>query len=49
MEGSKVNYTQILEQMLNFSNQQHVVKDQTIKGLQEKVADLEKQLAEKGK
>jgi hypothetical protein len=42
-----VNHTQILEQLLNFSLQQHVIKDQTIEGLQKRVAELEKQLADR--
>jgi hypothetical protein len=41
-----MNQQQILEQFLNFSMQQHAVKDQEIDGLKKQVADLQKQLAE---
>lgn len=42
-----MNQQQILEQFLNFSMQQHAIKDQTIADLQKRVAELEKQLADK--
>lgn len=41
-----MNQQQILEQMLNFSMQQHAIKDQTIEGLRKQVTDLEKELAD---
>jgi len=40
-----VNSQQILEQFLNFSMQQHAVKDLEIEGLKKRVAELEKQLS----
>jgi hypothetical protein len=42
-----MNHQQILEQMLSFSMQQHVIKDKTIEDLQVKNAELQKQLADK--
>ena len=39
-----MNHQQIIENMLNFSMQQHVLKDQTIEGLQKRIAELEKEL-----
>jgi hypothetical protein len=41
-----MNHQQILEQMLNFSLQQHIAKDQVIEDLQKKNAELQKQLEE---
>jgi len=42
-----VNSQQLIEQFLNFSMQQHAVKDLEIEGLKKRVAELEKQLAER--
>jgi len=42
-----VNSQQLIEQMLNFSMQQHAVKDLEIEGLKKRVAELEKQLLER--
>jgi hypothetical protein len=36
-----MNHIQILEQMLSFSMQQHIIKDKTIEELQKKVAEYE--------
>lgn len=41
-----MNHQQILEQMLSFSLQQHVMKDKTVEDLQKQTADLQKQLDE---
>jgi hypothetical protein len=40
-----MTHQQILEQMLNFSLQQHIQKDKTIEDLQKANAELQKQLS----
>lgn len=40
-----MNAQQILGQMLSFSVEQHGIKDKTIENLQQRVTELEKQLA----
>ncbi len=37
-----MNHSQILEQLLSFSLQQHVIKDKQIEDLQKQVADFNK-------
>jgi len=39
-----MNVQQMLENMLNFSLQQHSIKDKVIEELQKKVAELQKEL-----
>jgi hypothetical protein len=39
-----MNHIQILEQLLNFTLQQHVVKDKLIEDLQKKITELQKQV-----
>ena len=41
-----LNHQQIVEQILSFSLQQHLVKDKAIEDLQKQVAELRKKLAE---
>jgi len=41
-----MNHLQILENMLNFSLQQHTIKDKVIEDSQKQIADLNKQIDE---
>jgi len=41
-----LNHQQIVEQILSFSLQQHLVKDKAIEDLQKQVAELQKKLAQ---
>jgi hypothetical protein len=44
-----MNVQQMLENMLNFSMQQHALKDKTIEELQKKVSENEKKASEQTK
>lgn len=44
-----MNVQQLMENMLNFSMQQHAAKDKIIEDLQKQVAELRKQLEENKK
>lgn len=41
-----MNHQQILENMLNFSLQQHTIKDKVIEDLQKQTTELHKQIEE---